>query len=175
MRLILALEHRKLKFPTGLFDDLTQITFYLSIFSYPQNENIIFITLKWKVQQDRELLPLFLLVWVLCTMCHVSNLNLSELNTQTLPNTCHLYVCFCSNINSFYGKLGNIRIGVGSLWWFFLLGLFSSMDFMQYLPHKVTNCTSSSTDLPFNCLSTSFQTSFKLLTISLWLQKISVL
>lgn len=79
--------------------------------------------------------------------------------------------------NSFYGKPGNTRIFVERWWWCFLLGLFSNMDFMLYLPHKVTNCTSSSTNLPFSCLFTSYQTSFKLLIkqIPLWLQKISVL
>lgn len=44
-----ASEHRKLKFATGLFGDLTQTTFFLSTFSYPERENIILTSLKWKV------------------------------------------------------------------------------------------------------------------------------
>lgn len=52
-----ALEHRKLNFATVLFGDLTQSTFFLSTSSYPEHENKILITLKWKVQRERELLP----------------------------------------------------------------------------------------------------------------------
>lgn len=46
LRLMFALEHRKFKFATGLFGDLTQTTFFLSTSSYPERENIILTSLK---------------------------------------------------------------------------------------------------------------------------------
>lgn len=53
LRLRFGLEHRKLNFATGLFDDLIQTTFFLSTISYPEHEIIILTALKGKVLCER--------------------------------------------------------------------------------------------------------------------------